>query len=416
MSLKPIQPVKPQPYLMHNQIQNYEWGARDQKAFIPKLLGITPQPNTPYAELWMGAHPKASSQLSVDAELISLDQWIAAHPVELLGKAIAKKFDGKLPFLLKVLSAGEALSIQAHPNKAQAKILHANAPQHYPDDNHKPEIAIALDSLTALMGIKPFAELADTLRRYPEISGFIGADVCDKLTIAVDPGPHKQRDLARTLFTALLTRSVSRASELNAAIDKLALRLGAAGTGTSEADALFLSLRRKYSDADVGLFCIYLLNLVHLAAGQAMFAEAGVPHAYLGGNVIECMASSDNVVRVGLTPKYKDAQALIEILKCEPGPVDILGARPGSGTVTYKTPAPEFRVSRLSLKPGVSRHESTGNRPSIMVVTEGEISIRWEQGTESYRRGQSIFIPAALAEYSIWATQPAVIFKAEIPQ
>jgi len=416
MSLNLKEPVNPQPYLMNNQIQYYEWGARGNAAFIPNLLGIAPKPDTPYGELWMGAHPKAPSQLVVEDGLIPLDQWIAAHPQELLGKAVAKKFDGKLPFLMKVLSAGEALSIQAHPNKAQAKILHANAPQHYPDDNHKPEIAIALDSLTALMGIKPFADLADTLKDYPEICGFIGADICEKITSANDPGPHKQRDLTRALFTALLTRSVSHSKELNAAIDSLMLRLGISGTSTSEADELFLELRRKYTGADVGLFCIYLLNLVHLAAGEAMFAEAGVPHAYLKGNIIECMANSDNVVRVGLTPKYKDAKSLVEILKYEPRSITILSARPGNGTVTYKTPAPEFRVSRLTLAPGVIRHVITANQPSIILVTTGEISVRWERGAENYRRGQSIFIPASLAEYSIQTTQPAVIFKAEIPQ
>jgi mannose-6-phosphate isomerase len=141
---------------MQNPIQNYDWGTRNKEAYIPQLLGIDAKPDTPYGELWLGAHPKAPSMVWVDGELTPLDQWISAHPIEVLGKAVARKFNGQLPFLLKVLSAGEALSIQAHPNKAQAKILHATDPLHYPDDNHKPEIAIALDSLTALVGIKPY--------------------------------------------------------------------------------------------------------------------------------------------------------------------------------------------------------------------------------------------------------------------
>ncbi|HEY3342559.1 MAG TPA: mannose-6-phosphate isomerase, class I, partial [Anaerolineae bacterium] len=155
MSDNRTQSISARPYLMHNQVQHYEWGTHDGDAYIPQLLGITPQAGQPYAELWMGAHPKAPSTVVVDGHDIPLDQWIAAHAQELLGHAVAARFDNGLPFLLKVLAAGEALSIQAHPNKAQARLLRASDPAHYPDDNHKPEIAIAIDSLTAVMGIKP---------------------------------------------------------------------------------------------------------------------------------------------------------------------------------------------------------------------------------------------------------------------
>src|SRR6516162_10200615 len=172
-------PVRARPYLMHNQVQNYEWGTHDDEAYIAALLGITPEPGKPYAELWMGAHPKAPSSVLVDRKQIPLDQWIAAHPQELLGATVAARFGKRLPFLFKVLAAGEALSIQAHPNKVQAKVLRENDPEHYPDDNHKPEIAIAIDALTALMGIKPFDELANSLWRYPEIAGFVGTELSD---------------------------------------------------------------------------------------------------------------------------------------------------------------------------------------------------------------------------------------------
>lgn len=415
MSVNPTHPVKPQPYLMQNPIQNYEWGTRNKEAYIPLLLGIAAKPDTPYGELWLGAHPKAPSMIWVDGELAPLNQWIAAHPIDVLGKVVAQKFNGQLPFLLKVLSAGEALSIQAHPNKAQAKLLHANDPQHYPDDNHKPEIAIALNSLTALVGIKPFAELADVLRRYPEICEFIGADNCGAITSAVDPGIHKQHESVRILFTALMHRSISHSTQLSAASENLALRLTASRTGLDEVDELFLSLRKKYTGADVGLFCVFLLNLVHLAEGEAIFTEAGVPHAYLKGNIIECMANSDNVVRVGLTTKFKDAKALLEIMRYEPGSVNILRSTAPGRTVSYKTAASEFRVSKTEFPAGVLKHESTADRPQILLVTQGEISIRWENGMETIRSGQSVFITANLREYSILAKQSAIIFKAEIP-
>ena len=150
----------------------------------------------------MGAHPKATSSVVVNDHDIPLDQWIAAHPQELLGQVVAARFNNGLPFLFKVLAAGEALSIQAHPNKDQAKLLRASDPAHYPDDNHKPEIAIAIDALTALMGIKPFAELAETLRRYPEIAMFSGSEVSARLTDTPNASPAQQQEITRQLLTA----------------------------------------------------------------------------------------------------------------------------------------------------------------------------------------------------------------------
>ena len=168
---------EPRPYLLENKIQQYAWGARGKKAFIPQLLGMETKLNEPYAELWIGIHPNAPSEIKMGDSLFSLTEFIQNHPVEILGQSVSSAFSGTLPFLLKVLSAGEALSIQAHPSKEQARHLHAQDPEHYPDDNHKPEIAIALDSLTALAGFKRFIELQQTLLTYPELSEFIDIDV-----------------------------------------------------------------------------------------------------------------------------------------------------------------------------------------------------------------------------------------------
>jgi mannose-6-phosphate isomerase len=407
--------VEARPYLMQNQIQHYEWGTHDEEAYIPRLLGIVSEPGIPYGELWMGAHPKAPSHVIFDEFSIPLDRWIASHPLELLGPEIAGRFNGNLPFLFKVLAAGEALSIQAHPNKAQAKLLHAQAPQHYPDDNHKPEVAIALDSLTALMGIKPFDELVETLQRYPEIAGFIGNDIASKLASASATRRDEQLAMTREIFVALLSRSMNQIAPLAQAIDTLHRRLGATSALPTEAEQLFLDLRHKYPGPDVGLLALFLMNLVHLKEGEGMFAEAGVPHAYLKGNIIECMANSDNVVRVGLTTKFKDARALIEILRYEPGPVSILGADTTSETTVYVTPAPEFRVSRLRLKPGSVVHELTHNRPQVYIVTQGAIELSWDRATQRFKRGQSVFIPAVLPQFSLVADSPSELFKVEVP-
>ncbi len=415
MSDSPTQPVLARPYLMHNQVQDYEWGTRDRDAYIPQLLGFAPQPGKPYAELWMGAHPKAPSSVVVNGHVIPLDQWIAAHPQELLGQAVAARFNNGLPFLFKVLAAGEALSIQAHPNKDQAKLLRASDPAHYPDDNHKPEIAIAIDALTALMGIKPFAELAETLRRYPEIATFIGSEVSARLTDTPNASPAQQQEITRQLLTALFSRAVSHTQALAQAVDALAQQLHHQGQALSEAEQLFVALRQKYPNTDVGLFAIFVLNLVHLAEGEGMYAAAGVPHAYLKGNIIECMANSDNVVRVGLTSKFKDTPALLQVMQVEPKPVDILRANPKGEETVYVTPAPEFQVSRLRLPAGAEKAQHTGNKPEIFIILKGELTLRWSDGQETYQRGQTVFIPALLAEYTLTATQATELFKAAIP-
>jgi len=168
--------LKPQPYMLENTIQHYEWGSRGKNAFIPQLLNIKTEKDKPYAELWMGAHPKASSKIIVDVKEIDLAEVIREYPIETLGRKTVKKFSNTLPFLFKVLSANEALSIQAHPSKRQAISLHKKDPIIYPDSNQKLEIAIALDSLTALVGFKPFNQIMQTLKKYPQIHHFIGKE------------------------------------------------------------------------------------------------------------------------------------------------------------------------------------------------------------------------------------------------
>ena len=140
------------PFKLISKIQYYDWGTKNAAAFIPSFLGIPAEKDRPYAELWIGAHPTAPSEILLNGQPVPLDKAIESAPREILGEDVARRFGGKLPFLLKVLSAGAPLSIQTHPNKEQAHRLHAKDPAHYPDDNHKPEIAIALDGLTAIAG------------------------------------------------------------------------------------------------------------------------------------------------------------------------------------------------------------------------------------------------------------------------
>ena len=173
--------VYARPYKLKNKIQNYEWGTKNNKAFIPGFLGIPAEPDVPYAELWIGAHPKAPSEIEIDGILYPLNKVIEQFPVERLGQYASEKFGNKFPYLLKVLSAARALSIQTHPNKKQAVKLHAADPVNYPDDNHKPEIAIALDSLTAIAGFRPVIDIIANLKKYPQLQKFASEAFIEKL-------------------------------------------------------------------------------------------------------------------------------------------------------------------------------------------------------------------------------------------
>ncbi len=418
MILDTLPYVEARPYLLKNRIQHYAWGTRGDQAFIPNLLGFQPEPELPYAELWIGAHPKAPSNIVVGEMGIPLDQWINAYPVQILGSKIANRFSNKLPYLFKVLSAGESLSIQVHPNKAQANALHLHDPIHYPDANHKPELAIALDSLTALMGIKPFADIQETLSRYPEIANFIGKSVCASVLSPAPLGSRKQQTLIQTLFSTLIKNSIDYQKELVRAIEQLAERLSKSSS-LEEIEILFLSLRAKYTGPDVGLFAMFLLNLVHLTEGQGLFTDAGTPHAYIKGNIVECMANSDNVVRVGLTDKFTDPENLINVIDYTPASLSVLGNDPDVEEKIYQTPVSEFRVSRLTLSSSTTRQETTENKLKLFLVTKGKVVVGWNTSSEDGRiilpQGQSILIPACLREFQLSTEASVELFRVEVP-
>src|SRR5512143_3556822 len=202
------------PFLLENSIQHYPWGERGKDAYIPRLLGVDVESeDTPFAELWIGTHPSAPSKVVVDSgKEMLLSELISEYPTEILGASVNEAFNGQLPFLLKVLSAREILSIQMHPNKQQALELHKQDPKNYPDTNHKPEIAIALDSLTALVGLIDDKELQSVIKRYPEL----------RTVTAYDQNPGQG---AETSFKNLLQRAEQDKASISEAIDKIRNRL-----------------------------------------------------------------------------------------------------------------------------------------------------------------------------------------------
>lgn len=404
----------PRPYKLYNRIQHYDWGTRNGSAFIPKLLGINAEPDEPYAELWIGAHPKAPSEIDMGGMRIGLDRIIAAHPREALGDYVLRKFSGKLPFLLKVLSAARALSIQAHPDKAQAVRLHTSDPEHYPDDNHKPEIAIALDSLNALVGFKPAPSIASSLGLLPELREFVDAGLLDEV-LAAGNGSEPEAPIKK-LYADMMRRTNDKEG-LAGCIEKIRARLSRTPSSHPE-EVQFLKQHKLYGP-DVGLFSFFFFNMVQLKPGQAIFTDAGVPHAYLSGNIIECMANSDNVVRAGLTHKFRDVGTLLDIIRYEFAECDIINSEQRSDGVVYQTRAEEFRITRFRKSVNFKQRREPKGRPSVCLVVEGRLEVSWvEEGVSramTSSRGESFFIPAALTEYTVSSSSGADYFLAEVP-
>ena len=405
--------ISPRPYRLHNRIMDYAWGTKDVCAFIPRLLGIPAEPGKPYAELWMGAHPKAPSEIDLGGRRVPLDEAIAKAPQAILGPRVAARFGAKLPFLLKVLSAGQPLSIQAHPNKAQAAALHARDPEHYPDDNHKPEIAVALEYLEVMVGFRPAHQIDYELDRHPELAELAGLPAVRVVREAVGADPLAQARAVYQAFTSLLADATARPDGMAASLDRLETRLRRKGHYIPS-EARFLDLRERYSGADVGHLAPFFLCTTVLGEGDGLYTPAGVPHAYLRGNLVECMANSDNVVRVGLTPKFRDVQALAEILDATTGWPKTIDAQREVGRQVYPTPAAEFQVSRVRLeKGGIQACETSG--PEILIVIWGSVSLRWEGQVERCDRGQSALIPACLPRYTVRAETDAEWFTASVP-
>lgn len=401
------------PRFLENKIQHYAWGAKNEQAYIPQLLGEKIETEKPYAELWIGAHPKAPSLIIDSDKEIPLNELIARYPNEILGESTVRLYNNKLPFLFKVLSAGEALSIQAHPNKAQAEELHRIDPVNYPDDNHKPEIAIAIDAFTALVGFRSYTEILSVLKNYPEIVRFVGADVANVFLNSNADNPAQIKTNIKQLYTELLIKATKNPESLEQSLNELERRLVKSENKLDEREHYFLELKQQYQ-IDVGLYSLFLLNLVHLNKGESVFLDAGIPHAYLKGNIIECMANSDNVVRAGLTPKFKDANTLVKILTFESGDVNIFKPNQNEQLCRYPSATHEFSVSRINLKMN-SRLKQSCQSIQIIFNLSGSAEIQWADGKMECIRGNVIMIPAALEHYTIIAKSDTELYLTEVP-
>ncbi|CAM1332674.1 MPI (predicted) [Pycnogonum litorale] len=386
-------------FLLKNAMQSYAWGKLGYDSEVAKLSrnacpGTEIIESKPYAELWMGAHPRGPS--IIQETETNLADYIVSRP-ECLGQTIIDKFGPTLPFLFKVLSVNKSLSIQAHPNKADAEKLHGLYPDKYPDPNHKPEMAIALTKFQALCGFRPVDEILKHLNDIPELSVVVGDGNIQELQ-------NEKSSLAlRKCFTSLMTCGNNVVEDnLAKLVSRLKLTSETGGSDkcliNDNLDELFLRVHSEFP-GDVGCFVLYFLNVMILEAGQAMFLPANEPHAYLRGDCIECMACSDNVVRSGLTPKFKDISLLCEMLTYESGvPEDRLFkgvVDPSDPDVTvFNPPVPDFAVNAIKID-GIKRKKIQKlASASILLVIDGEASLSTSATTDkiNLRKGSVLFV------------------------
>ncbi|GGV81186.1 mannose-6-phosphate isomerase, class I [Streptomyces griseoloalbus] len=361
---------------LDNTIRPYAWGSTTA---IPRLLGTEPT-GEPQAEMWMGAHPGAPSR----TDRGTLVEVIDADPEKELGPDSVAKFGPRLPFLLKLLAAGAPLSLQVHPDLAQAKEGFADeerrgvpvtAPhRNYKDANHKPELICALTEFDGLCGFR------DPLRAADLLDG-LGVDSLKPYVDLLHA--HPEEAALREVLTAILTADPEEmthtVTETAAACDRL-----------GGAYAPYADIAHHYP-GDPGVIAAMLLNHVRLQPGEALFLGAGVPHAYLDGLGVEIMANSDNVLRCGLTPKHVDVPELLRIVRFEAGEPGVLRPEAGpDGEEVYETPIDEFRLSRYVLPEGGTTHDLTLLTPQILLCTAGSV----RAGDHELSPGRSVFVPA----------------------
>ena len=408
-------------YLLNNTLRPYAWGSFTAMA---ELFGREPS-GQPEAELWIGAHPGAPSGLVPPVpEAETLDQLIAADPRQMLGRETAEAYGNVLPFLAKILAAGTPLSLQVHPTREQAQAgfaaeeaagLDRAAPnRNYRDDNHKPEMIFAITPFEALCGFRHPDDAAELFRAAIRVIQARGGEAPELLTWAAGElsSGHEPADRLANVFRTLITdgeevrEAVRRTAEALADSDAEDLEPFARELGTA-ADL------NAYYPEDPGVLLSLLLNRASLQPGDAVYLPAGNVHAYLSGLGIEVMASSDNVLRGGLTPKHVDVAELLKTVDFRPVDVPLLSpVHTQMGQELYRPPFGEFQLQRIELEqraqdaaegysPAASMSGSDvsvlQNGPTIVIVVRGTVVLDSPKGDLVLETGQSAFIPSAEA-------------------
>jgi mannose-6-phosphate isomerase len=400
-------------YEIENVLRDYAWGSTTA---ISALLG-RPESGRPEAELWIGAHPGAPSMArQPDGSETALDKLIASDPEHFLGSESVAEFGPRLPFLAKILAAAQPLSLQVHPSLEQAKAGFARenaegialdaADRNYRDDNHKPEMIFALTPFESLCGFRDPAATRKILLHLAACFDLVEEEVPALLTELLNDldSPDEGAGL-RNAFERLIKggEEVSHATAMVAA----ALISGAPLAPYQTELSTVVNLNEQYP-GDPGALISLLLNRISLAPGEAVYLPEGKVHAYLSGLGVEVMASSDNVLRGGLTPKFIDVPELLRTVDFTSVAVPMLNKEISAlGQELYRPPFREFQLQRIELAPGAAPVPLAQSGAAVVIVVEGTVYLDSPKGDLELTRGGSAFLAAAEAPVNVHAVAGA---------
>jgi mannose-6-phosphate isomerase len=397
-------------FRIEGRVQYYDWGG---KSFIPNLISQKNPTNNTYAEYWLGVHTKAPSMVKVQQENISLDVFLNQNPTENLGLSVVNNF-GKLPYLFKVLDVHQMLSIQVHPTIEAAKKgfelenkkgipLTANN-RNYKDKNHKPEIMVALSDFWLLHGFLERAKLIKNLKDTEELNFLLKTFLVEGYLGLYKKVMEFTQEEVNNILSPLLER-------ISIKFLKNELEKSSPAYWAAKSVA-----HKDVQNLDKGIFSIYFFNILHLSVGEAIFQDAGVPHAYLEGKNMELMANSDNVLRGGLTSKHIDVEELLKNTRFEETiPTILYGNKyESNGELVYQTNTKDFEMTKVELVPSIV-HRSVSNSVEILIAIRGSATITENENTLPLEKGQSILIKPNTA-YAIQTNSEVEIYKARVPK
>jgi mannose-6-phosphate isomerase len=416
-------------YKFKGIVQHYQWGGY---AFIPQLIDIENSENKTYAEYWLGAHPNHSATIHKNGKEVSLHGFINQNKIEVLGKTVSQQFNS-LPYLFKVLDVRQMLSIQVHPKKSSAEEgfqkenaagIPINAPhRNYKDDNHKPELMVALGDFWLLHGFKPKEKLKNILTTIPEFNFLLDVFNGDDYRALYEKVMLMEQKQVNEILHPVISKILPLYK--NNDLKKVQEHFWAARAAESFC---------KDGNYDRGIFSIYFFNLVHLKKLQGIYQPAQLPHAYLEGQNVEVMANSDNVLRAGLTDKHIDVEELMKHVKFEETHPRMLGSENGKHKI-YSSPAEEFEVEYYNLSPNeeveysnpsegieVAQITITTNdmdleslSAEIIFVIKGKAKISDGFHELILQKGEAVLISAG-THYILSAQSGAELFRVMVPE
>ena len=350
-------------FVIRGYVQNYAWG-------VPGGLNpwlAEPDGDGPQAELWFGAHPNGPSPL-------------AGRP----GTLVDVVDPGQVPLLVKLLAAAKPLSIQIHPPAELARTLFA---EQDPDDPLLPDDRAKIEMLVAIEDFEVFAGT-----RRPELAAGILAAADPRLVPIAE-------ELLRAGFEAAVTAVMAiprtEIAELSDAVLRVA---GSSGLGT---DAIVgLQVAAESFPGDPGVLVAVMLDHDVLTAGEAVYMPAGSAHAYIRGFGLEVMTASDNVLRLGMTPKRIALAEALAAVDPDARPQRLGDSSDAAGTIDYRPTAAPFETVALR----ASETSAAAGAYRLVLAVTGEVSVSAGGEDVVLAPGEAAVVLATEPEIQVAAT------------